>query len=167
MFSSSINNLQLHHFSEARNIEGHLSAKSPSAAVIPMTLDCWINTSGSLSNSSNNVGLICDDKRICAIENQWEVDSVARYRPCFPSNLTHIVGSGRQLISANGPSPIFNTAAIINAQIWGLVVSISWEQNICPLFTAKAACFLPPFTNGALPQLPQGWSQLNYPAKGD
>lgn len=74
------------------NIEGNLLAKSPSAAVIPMTLDVQINMSGSLSNSGNNVGLICDDKRICSIENQWEVASATRYRLClFPSNLKHIV----------------------------------------------------------------------------
>lgn len=69
------------------NIEAHLLAKSPSAAVIPMTLDGQINMSGSLSNSGNNVGLIFDDKRICSIENQWEVASAACYCLCFPSEL--------------------------------------------------------------------------------
>lgn len=119
------------------NIEGHLLAKSPSAAVIPMTLDGQINMSGSLSNSGNNVGLICDDKRICSIENQWEVASAARYRLRFASNLKHIVGFGCQLISVKGPILILNRAVRTKAQTWSFVVAMSWEQKICPLFTAR------------------------------
>lgn len=67
------------------NIEGNIYAKSPSAAVIPMTLDSRIDISNSLSNSHNNVGLICDDMRSCTIDNQWEVASVARKNICLLS----------------------------------------------------------------------------------
>lgn len=139
------------------NIEGHLLAKSPSAAAVAMTLDGQINMSGSLSNSGNNVGLICDDKRICSIDNQWEVAPAACYRLRFPSNLklncwfrspTHLCERSHSHL---------NGAAMTKAQSRSFVVRMSWEQKICPLFTVRrcqncrvfASCYECCFTTAA------------------